>query len=261
MKLHEVLREGVEVHGIKLFAYAITVAELYDALPDFDPEAIPSWTALIESNEKLAKVILGKINVEYVKDDPYKSFNALLKDVLVNKHLAVFKTADSTHPGMSAKQNDLFRALHDALAHAGSNSQEFYAHLLKQQSDSSVGNYKPLWGGSFTVRGEMNAYLAHAKLAPRAAIPALFTEVVGQICVYFATGDYTRNKAAIIEGADFFNVGQCSGHAAERMEEIYRQFMDRNVTTIETRIPGILIKKSEIRWALLSKGTGEGHIT
>lgn len=40
MKLSDIILEGVEVHGIKLFAYAITVAELYAALPIFDEAAV-----------------------------------------------------------------------------------------------------------------------------------------------------------------------------------------------------------------------------
>lgn len=263
MKFSQVLTEEVSVHGVALFAYTITIAEAYAALPQFDKAALPAWEALIESDRKFAKQILGNIKVEFVPDDPYgnlvyKNLGDMLHDITVNKHLSVFKTPLNTHPGMTPDENDTFRMVHDVLGHLGANSSTFYAHLLTQDAGTP---YKPLWGGGFTVRGEMNAYLKHAAIAPTAAIPALFTEVVGQICTYFTTGDYTVNKVAIIEDVDFKNVGICSGAKAARMHEIINQYNDPTLKIIETKIDGVKIDKAKIRWKLLSPGTGAGNIT
>jgi len=264
MKFDQILTEEVSVHGIALFAYAVTIAEAYDALPVFDPAALPAWEALIASDDHFAKQILGNIKVEFIPQDPtfstlYKNLNDMLNDVTVNKHLSVFKTPEDTkHSGMTVDQNNTFRMVHDVLGHLGVNSDTFYAHLLKQDAGTP---YKPLWGGSFTVKGEMNAYLKHAAIAPTAAIPALFTEVVGQICTFFTTGDYTINKTAIMDEVDFKHVGVCSGSKAARMHDIISQYNDPTLKTIETSIDGVNIDKSKIRWKLLSPGTGAGNIT
>ena len=51
------------------------------------------------------------------------------------------------------------------------------------------GRRRPLWRGTeFSLRGELAAYNAHLKTVPQEAIPALFTEVVGQVCANFVQG-------------------------------------------------------------------------
>jgi hypothetical protein len=260
MRLREILSEGIVVHGIELFAYTVTIAEMYDALPEFEEDAVPAWEALVQSNDKLAQRILGDIDVEYYDENPYPKFNSntyddIIHDVLVNHKLKVFKTPDNTHPGMSAGQNDLFRALHDVIGHIGGNSQDFFSHLLKKEAGKVSGSFMPTSSG-FTVRGEMNTYITHSKMVPAIAVPALFTEIVGQISYYFTTGSYTNNKVAIMQGIDFKNIGVLNGSANERMQEIIQQMNDDSVSSIQTSIPGVTIDKSKIRWKLLSVGTG-----
>lgn len=257
MRLESILNEAVVVHGYSLFAYAITLAEAFDAAPVYDPSAVPAWEAMIDSDTKLAQRVLGHLDVEYVKTDPYKSLNQLLQDVTLNHHLAVFQT-QGTHPGMTGAQNDLFRALHDALSHVGANGAAFWHHYIMHDQTP----YKPLWGGGFSVRGEMNAYLIHARMAPQAAIPALFTEIVGQICYYFVTNHYADNKVAILNGFDYKNVGLVtSSQYTARMAEIQQQVEDPSVQSIPTSVNDITIDKAKIHWKLLSPGTGAGNLT
>lgn len=216
---------------------------------------------MVESNEKLSKTVFGKIKLQYTDYDPYKNFADMIEDVLVNKHLAVYDLVSSDHKGLSPEQNNLFRAVHDMIGHVGGNSQAFYSQLLKKYTSGSTEKYKPVWGSSFTVRGEMNAYLSHTKMVPEAAVPALYTEIVGQICTYFVTGNYADNKTAIIEGIDYYDIGKCYGTAKARMDEIMMQYMDKDIKEIKTSVDGISIDKSKIRWKLLSHGTGAGNIT
>lgn len=59
---------------------------------------------------------------------------------------------------------------------------------------------------TFSLRGEIAAYNAHVKMAPPDAVPALFTEVVGQACTYYATNQFQEQKIALLP-FDYINVG------------------------------------------------------
>lgn len=264
MRLNQLITEGVVVHGYSLLAYTITIAEFYADLPELDESALPAWEALIASDEHLFQRVFGDIDVEFTPEDPYKNVRDVIADVLLHHHLAVFKTPGSTHPGMTPAQNDTFRALHDALSHVGGNSQDFNRFvkqaLIQSKDDARLKEYKVVSSG-FNVRGEMNAYVTHARMAPRAAVPALFTEIVGQICTYFVTGDYTNNKVAIMDNVDFQNVGILYGSAERRMEELLDLITDDTVQEIQTNVNGIVLDKSKIRWKLLSPGTGAGKLS
>lgn len=258
MRINDIfLTEGVVVHGKELLAYTIVIAEKYKELPTYDPSAQPYWDLLVESNERLAKRVLGDLDVTYTEEDPYRNMNELLNDVIVNKRLKVYKTPGETHPGMRAVDNDLFRALHDAVAHVGGNMKQFLRFLADKKAGKRE-RYIPL-SSNFTVRGEMNAYGIHARLAPPKARGALFTEVVGQICTYFVTGNYTINKVAIMDDVDFDRVGVLYGRAKRRFEEVLAEINDEEVSTIRTSLGNL--DKSKIRWGLLSRGTGAGNIS
>lgn len=255
MRVHE-LNEGVEVDGDELLAYTITVAEIFSEKPEFEPGAAMHWEALLASNEKMAARVLGGLNVEYVNDDPYRGVKDLIADVILNKRLKVFKTPESKHPMMDDAENDVFRALHDALAHVGGNSQAFREFMDKSGPGANPRDYQMNHGSGFTVRGEMNAYVTHARMAPRDAVPALFTEIVGQICTYFVTGDFTVDKVVVLDGVDFRNVGVLYGKRATRMQEILDDINDPDIQYINTRVHGIRLDKNKIRWKMLSRGLG-----
>lgn len=85
-----------------------------------------------------------------------------------------FKTSD----GEPMIANDVFRVVHDFVAHVRG-------------------------GYSFSTNGEFNGTLSHASTLPEAAWPALFAETFGQNAVYERTGGYAdQNAYASTAGAD-----------------------------------------------------------
>ncbi len=85
-----------------------------------------------------------------------------------------FKTSD----GEPMIANDLFRVVHDLVAHVRG-------------------------GYSFSTNGEYNGMLTHASTLPEEAWPALFAETFGQNAVYELTGDFApQNAYASKVGAD-----------------------------------------------------------
>ena len=77
-----------------------------------------------------------------------------------------YKTAD----GEPMIANDLFRVVHDMVAHVRG-------------------------GYSFSTNGEYNGMLTHASTLPEGAWPALFAETFGQNAVYEQTGNYSQQNA------------------------------------------------------------------
>ena len=77
-----------------------------------------------------------------------------------------YKTAD----GEPMIANDLFRVVHDMVAHVRG-------------------------GFSFSTNGEFNGMLTHASTLPESAWPALFAETFGQNAVYEQTGNYAQQNA------------------------------------------------------------------
>jgi len=267
MKLSEIheLTEGVEVHGKNLFAYAVVVAEAYAEAPMVEDRAVDAWRKIIQSNEKLAKRAFRTLDVEYVVDDPYDNVNDVIADITINNHLYVYKTpSEDSHPNWSAHENNVFRAIHDALSHAGGNSKSFQKFLkryaIKSSKDKRIRKFKAL-SHNFTVRGEMNSYNAHRQMIPPDLAGVLFTEIVGQICTYFVTGDYTNNKVAILDGFDYTHIGTVYGKRKIRMAEILDEFENDELPYIQTKVDGIKLHKNKIRWKMLSHGTGAGKIT
>lgn len=139
---------------------AQSMARTYESLPANDPAAQASYDALNATVAKQAKAIQDAgYRFEFVDKDPYKNSAEMMADVRDNKRLKVFKTPTGPgvqfHPYMTPEQNDLFRAVHDFLAHAGG-------------------------GNEFGAVGEENAYRMHAPTMPLEALPALATETRGQ---------------------------------------------------------------------------------
>lgn len=268
MKFEQILNEGVIVHGNELVAYAMVVAEEYHFLPERREQDIRHWEAMVSGNETMLTRIMSDVEITWSTNDPYPNQRELMFDILVNKRARIYGTQDDgsqvgSHPGITNQDNNVLRAVHDYLTHWGPNAGKFKEYVKKNDiKDITDKKFKALRfsRNSFTVRGEMNAYLTHSKVAPRLAIPALFTEVVGQICVYFVTGDYTVNKASVMHGIDFQNIGRFTDPDLEKRKQQYLTMLnDKDVELIHTRIPGVTIHKSKIRWKLLSRGEGMTH--
>jgi hypothetical protein len=154
------------------------------ARPDFQREAVPSWKALAEHNANMFGQIQSRIRIEFSQKEPYGGdYNAMVDDIRRNRRLVVW-TGESDHGVWTPKQNWQFRAVHDYMTHFGGEH-------------------------SFTLRGEMGAYNRHLKTVPPLARPALFTEIVGQVCTYFYLGGkFAPQKIAFLYGFDFVDVGK-----------------------------------------------------
>lgn len=189
--------------------YRKLVAFAYKDAPDFDEGVIHHWESLNDSNHKLFKRLLSKVNIILVSADDInenKIINLLNKEYLIQKVNGdpyptqeimkddYIKTGSlkinidySDHPIFSVEDNIIFRCVHD-----------FIVHIL--------GDYK------FGDKGEIASYNLHAKLAPPLSIPALFTEVVGQACYAVEFGEFPIQKIAVLNGFDYNNVGEVSGY-------------------------------------------------
>lgn len=185
-----------KIARVDLEAFSKRIEQIYQELPDrqegeitvnIDGKDITGtvddfWDALNKSNKKLFKQIESKYHVEFVDEDPYKSAEEMREAVKGTKILKVYK-GDSDHPFFTEEENWIFRAVHD-----------YYTHIIH--------------GENFNLRGEIRAYNTHSKLAPPLALPALYTEVVGQVCVAIVTGDFPKQKMAVIPGVDYKEVGK-----------------------------------------------------
>lgn len=242
------LDEGVALHSLpEHAAFAVAVAEAYEAAPLHDPSADPYWKAMITHTvETLMPRIVGDgVKLVYVDDDPYTEggedpqmmLRYMLYDIAFNKRLYIWSGA-SDHPVFTPEQNVLFRSVHDYYTHgklvavfkknlakvspelaAGKvpTPQEL-AKVLPQVSMTQGGNQ----GHGFTARGELSTAARHIVLAPKMAAPCLFTEVVGQVCYNVVTRQHAAQKVAVLPGFDFKNIGQTlpGSRADARKQEV-----------------------------------------
>ena len=174
-------------------AQAKRIADAYEAMPMFDPAALPSYEAL--ARETLAQYQAAKnAGMRFTPVDaatyPYGSNpRAAIKDVGDNRHMAVFKSEPETgsfgsghaaeHPllkqsgiveaGHPMTYNDLFRAVHDYFGHAKE-------------------------GYGFRAGGEDNAWRGHAAMYSPQARGAMTTETRGQnsFLNYGPHGEFNR---------------------------------------------------------------------
>lgn len=262
-----ILVEGVRAHGNELLAYIMVVADEYHKLPKVDPDEIWRWEELMRHGEKLMRRVSGKIKVEFVTGDPYKTMRDMMYDIIVNKRMKIYKTEpdssqEGSHPAMPPEGNDMFRAVHDYLGHFAPNA-KFVADYIKRNgittNDSDKFRQIRFSRNAFTIRGEMNTFVSHAKMAPKDVVPVLFTEIVGQICTYFVTGNFTENKVALIDGIDYDNLGMFKSSSLERRKKKYLDLIDDASVDKITIEMGAVIDKATIRWNLISHGEGKAH--
>jgi hypothetical protein len=165
--------------------------EAYKAGKHGSPEIISSYNALKASNDKLFKRMISKISVEFVKDyekNGYTDANDMV-DRLERDGKLKIDTRFSNHEFFSPEENWVFRAVHD-----------YYTHNLAGKNFPHAYN--------FDMKGELQTYNTHAKIAPRNALPALFSEVVGQLSFELTTGQFPDpQKSVLMYGFDFYNPG------------------------------------------------------
>lgn len=172
--------------------YAKLVTDAYEKAPTNEPAALPHWTALQASTEKLFKRISSKVKVEFVDENPYADAAQMKAEVNKTSVLKIW-TGESDHAIFGQEGNLHFRAVHDYITHI-------------------------LCGQPFGLKGELRAYNTHAKMASPAAVPALFTEVVGQACVAVTSGGFPAQKIAVLRGFDYYRIGMVADHEVENKE-------------------------------------------
>lgn len=189
--------------------YRQLVAEAYKEAPSKDSTAIPHWNSLNRSNYTLFKRLLSKTEIILVSEDvsmdgkkmtlagkeyevkkvngePYAN-QPEMRDAWKKDKKLMISIDYSNHPVFSVADNVIFRCVHD-----------FIVHVL--------GNHP------FGDKGEIASYNLHAKLAPPDALPALFTEIVGQACYAVEYGSFPEQKIAVLEGFDYREVGKVTGY-------------------------------------------------
>ena len=170
--------------------YADLVADAYLAAPEFEPRAVSHFEALAPFVQKMFKQIESRVNVKFVDYHPYETAQDLRQDVQQTGTMKI-ATIDSEHKIFDPITNAKFRAIHDYMSHI-----------------QAIGSR----GTDFTLRGELAAYNAHLKTVPQSAIPALFTEVVGQVSAYYKLGKFAEQKICLLDGFDYVNIGQVEGY-------------------------------------------------
>jgi hypothetical protein len=190
MKLSEILFEKLELVNWDLYCDLVT--EAYENAPDNDPEAIKSFSAMRDSVNKFFNIIESKVKVEFVDGDPYQTAEQMREEIKETKTLKVMKDF-SEHPFFSQEENWKFRAVHD-----------WFTHVITKQP--------------FTRKGELSAYNTHIKMFPPSTWPALFTEIIGQVCYQTKKGAFGVQKVAILKGFDYKNIGRVEGYVLNNKE-------------------------------------------
>lgn len=166
--------------------YAKLVADAYDARPVHDPAAKESYRVLLDHAKKMFRQLLSRIRIEFVNEpEPYKDAADMTKRVNDEGVMYVSTLfSDNLASGWTPKENWIFRAVHDYIVHIGGHH-------------------------DFSLRGEIGTYNRHAKLVPPAALPALFSEVVGQVAYFLVRGKFpSPQKACVLYGFDYKAVGR-----------------------------------------------------
>lgn len=239
--MDELCFEGVQIKtNTHMAAFIVAVAEAYDAAPVFAPKDRKYWDILIKHTKlTLFKRLQGtNVKVIFEKDDPYDKYgDAAMKfmmyDIVVNHRLQIYTGFSDNHPTFSENENVIFRAVHDFFTHAtvrksfmgqlkAAAKQLRIAKLPELDKAGPLLELVSLPSHSFTPRGEFNAASDHVRMAPKAAAPAIFTEVTGQVCYFTIVGDFPVQKTAVLHGFDYGNIGKCirGSQAEARVNEV-----------------------------------------
>tara|TARA_R100000315_G_C5235456_1_gene147240 strand:+ start:1218 stop:1841 length:624 start_codon:yes stop_codon:yes gene_type:complete len=170
--------------------YAKLVADAYVSAPKFEQRAVPSFEAMIPFVEKMFQRIQSRVDIEFVDHHPYQNAQEL-RDAVNTTGKMKIATIDAEHEIFDTITNAKFRAIHDYMSHV-----------------QAIGSR----GTEFSMRGEFASYNGHLKTLPRAAAPALFTEIIGQTSMYWVHGGFADQKICLLDGFDYYNVGVVEGY-------------------------------------------------
>ena len=179
--------------------YVKLVASAYLDAPDYESQAVVSFKAMVPFIHTMFKRNSANVDIQPVDYHAYANAEELRQDVMQN---GVMKVAtidfDPKEHIFDPETNMKFRAVHDYMSHI-----------------QAIGSR----GTDFTLRGEIASYNTHLKTIPPAGIPALFTEVVGQVCAYYKLGGtFAEQKICLLDGFDYINVGEVDGYTIVNKE-------------------------------------------
>ena len=197
--------------------YAKLVTDAYEKLPIFDKKVVKHWDSLIKSCYIWWTRLISQTDIIFVTEDkknvgeftikgktypiifweggqPYANATEMRNDYKKSKKLYI-SIDYSEHPVWSVQDNVIFRSVHDYVVHIRGNNE-------------------------FGLRGEYKAYNLHMKLAPNDALPALFTEIIGQVSVAIIKDIFPVQKIAKIEGFDYVKLGNVDGYSVEKKQLI-----------------------------------------
>lgn len=188
------VRAGETLHGWD--RYCQLVAEAYDAAPSKTSDGQAAFGALLSHIQSMAPQVRSRVHIEYNHEgEGYGSADEMNKKV---RDTGTLVTDDSFNQSEAfGEQGNLdLRYIHDYLA-----------HLMGHPGGRHV--------NGFNLQGELKAYNQHLHLVgcQSKAAPALFTEIVGQVCrqVYF--GSFPKQKIVILKGFDYCHVGRVTGYS------------------------------------------------
>ena len=166
--------------------YATLVCNDYEAGKTFDSTATKYWDELSKSCIKLKKLIEKKIKIVYTDYDPYPDAITMRKMVMKENIMKVWD-GFKPHPYFNEEQQLIWRAVHD-----------YFTHILAKEN--------------FDLRGELKAYNTHSRLAPKSALPALFTEIPGIVCSYIVKNIFPKQKICVLWNFDFRKIGMVKNY-------------------------------------------------
>jgi ADP-Ribosyltransferase in polyvalent proteins len=235
LNIKKLLRENFIPEVLKLKnwdEYLKIVAKAYNEAPDYDASVVHHWDSLNASNHTLFKRLLSKIKIifttndkskvgsmdimgktypiEYLNGEPYSAQSQMKNDVIKNNTIRI-SIDYSDHKIFSLQDNVIFRTVHD-----------YIVHILGDKQ--------------FGAKGEIASYNLHAKLVPKDAVPAIFTEVVGQASIAITSGSFpSKQKIAVLKGFDYYNVGEVDDYEINNKElvkkdeeKVFEEIMDED---------------------------------
>tara|TARA_R110000824_G_scaffold125711_7_gene284959 strand:+ start:6536 stop:7177 length:642 start_codon:yes stop_codon:yes gene_type:complete len=171
--------------------YAKIVGEAYLSAPKFEQRAVSHFKAMVPFIDKMFDRISSRVDIQFVDYHPYENAQQMRDEVNKDGILRI-ATVDAEHDIFDETTNAKFRAIHDYMSHI-----------------QAIGSR----GTPFTLKGELTAYNTHIKTTPKEAIPALFTEVVGQVCAnHYQGGVFAEQKICLLDGFDYINIGVVDGY-------------------------------------------------
>jgi hypothetical protein len=195
---HKIIHSGGSLHGWD--KYVQLVAEHYASLPDYSSEGEKSFVALKEHIIVMFQRQNSKVKVEFVDYDPYTTVKQMRDDVIESGVLKITELYNQD-AFFGAEVNLMLRAVHDFQAHLGANPKS-----------------KPK---SFGMKGELQAYNKHMNLVGKSsrAVPALFTEIIGQAAHFWYYGSFPDQKIVSMGGKfDLVKLGNVKGYKIVDMD-------------------------------------------